>query len=187
MVRVYTDMRLSDFEAWNGAESTLGRILDEDKGDLLEDIIRSEYPEGLTEEELNDMLLDESDLFDRLGIEDEDEENESLQAPILPMIALARTEEIPLPYYHLGFEDLAGLITWAKGGEPHDSRAVETERVGKGLVIFKCLETGRAAIIGHGGAPATGDWGEQGYSQFPSRLGIIEEAEAALLGTSMDK
>lgn len=74
------ELNLYDFEAWSGAKSTLERVIDEDKVEILESVLEDCYPEGMTEAQLNDVLWFESDwVFEMCGIRTESEIREELE------------------------------------------------------------------------------------------------------------
>ena len=73
-MKIYSEMNLSEFEAWSGATDTLDRIISEGKCDDLEAILEDLYPEGMDETELNDLLwFEPEEVFRWLGIKTEDE------------------------------------------------------------------------------------------------------------------
>lgn len=81
-MKIITETSLYDFEAWSGAKSTLAN-LDSDQCAQLESILEDEYPDGMEEGQLNDILWFERDwIAEMLGYEDwedltnEDEEEE---------------------------------------------------------------------------------------------------------------
>lgn len=55
-MKIYTEISLSDFEWWSSAEDTAKRIDEADAWDELEAILADEYPDGIDETELNDLL-----------------------------------------------------------------------------------------------------------------------------------
>ena len=55
-MKVITEIRLTDFKAWNGGMDTLQRLIELDAVDALEAGIDDIYPDGLTATELNDLL-----------------------------------------------------------------------------------------------------------------------------------
>lgn len=68
---------IDGFKPWSGAVSTWDTIVDEDKLDALEFILKDLYPEGITDTQLNDILWFESDwIYENLGIIEEDEEED---------------------------------------------------------------------------------------------------------------
>ena len=76
-MRIYKDFEADTFEAWSGAVDTLDRILEEDKGEELEELLDEIYPDGATETQINDLLwFDDEYVFEMLGISNEDEEDE---------------------------------------------------------------------------------------------------------------
>lgn len=74
-MKLYKDFDANEFEAWSGAVDTLDRILNEGKGEELEELLDEIFPDGATETEVNDLLWFEPEyVFENLGIEvDEDE------------------------------------------------------------------------------------------------------------------
>lgn len=76
-LKIITDF--SDYEPWSGAVDTYERIVAEDKLDELESILEEMYPDGIGVTELNDILWFEPEtIYEWLGIEENEEENESL-------------------------------------------------------------------------------------------------------------
>lgn len=74
------ELNLYHFKAWSGAKSTLERVIDEDKVEILESVLEDCYPEGMTETQLNDVLWFESDwVFEMCGIRTESEIREELE------------------------------------------------------------------------------------------------------------
>ncbi len=76
-MRIYSEICLSDFNFWSGAVDTAERITEADKWEELESILEDEYPYGLNETELNDLLWFEAEtVLAWLDIEEEEEEEE---------------------------------------------------------------------------------------------------------------
>ena len=76
-MKVFTEISLADFEAWNGAQTTQARIIECDKEAEFEAYIDEAYPDGIKENQLNDILWhDSTKVYDILGITAEDEEEE---------------------------------------------------------------------------------------------------------------
>jgi hypothetical protein len=77
-MRIYKDFYADSFEAWAGAVDTLNKILEEGKGEELEQLLDEIFPDGAEETEVNDLLwFDDEYVFEMLGIKtDEDEEDE---------------------------------------------------------------------------------------------------------------
>lgn len=93
-MRIYSNLDLNTFEAWSGAVSTLDRIREEGKTELLEAILEDTYPEGMSETELNDLLWFEGEaIFQWLGIptEAELEEKAAKAAELLDAAGCAAT------------------------------------------------------------------------------------------------
>jgi len=80
MLKIVKEIELEDFEAWSGGEDTLNHIINEGGVKQLQAIIEEEYPEGLSEEDLNDLLRHESDWCYKMAQvsnpDDEEEEDE---------------------------------------------------------------------------------------------------------------
>ncbi len=72
-MRITNDnLTLRNFEAWSGAKHTKQLILDNDKEDDFEFMIEDLQPDGLTDNQLNDILWFETDwICETLGIDNE--------------------------------------------------------------------------------------------------------------------
>ena len=71
-MKITSEMSLKNFKAWSGAKDTLNKLIELDKCDDLEFILESEYPNGLTDTQLNDLLwFDQDWIYETLGIEEE--------------------------------------------------------------------------------------------------------------------
>jgi hypothetical protein len=69
-MKVYQEINLSDFNAWQGAIHIKEIILNQGKEKDFDFLIRELYPDGLSEMQLNDLLWFESEwLFESLDIE----------------------------------------------------------------------------------------------------------------------
>ena len=79
-MKIYTEKNLAYFEWWSGAKDTAETIeekLREIGWEQLEAILEDQYPDGIDETALNDLLWFEPELiFEWLGIEEEEEEEE---------------------------------------------------------------------------------------------------------------
>lgn len=75
-MKVYREIQLSQFEAYgDSAVYTLDTILNNGKENEFDEFIDTQFPYGLSEVDLNDLLRDESDMiFKNLGIKPEEEE-----------------------------------------------------------------------------------------------------------------
>lgn len=74
-MKLYSETKLVDFQAWSGAVDTKNTIIDNDKMEDFEALIDELYPDGLSETQLNDLLWFDSEwVFESLGIEIEIEE-----------------------------------------------------------------------------------------------------------------
>ena len=70
-MKITSEMSLKNFKAWSGAKDTLNKLIELDKCDELEFILESEYPNGLTDIQLNDLLWFDKDwVYETLGIEE---------------------------------------------------------------------------------------------------------------------
>ena len=73
-MKIYSEISLENFEAWSGAVNTLDRIRNAGKCDILESVLESEYPDGLSETELNDLLWFDPDwCYEACGMRSESE------------------------------------------------------------------------------------------------------------------
>ena len=71
-MKITNEMSLRDFQAWAGAKVTLNKLIELDKCEELEFILEDEYPNGLTDTQLNDLLWFDKDwIYETLGIEEE--------------------------------------------------------------------------------------------------------------------
>ena len=71
-MKITSEMSLKNFKAWSGAKDTLNKLIELDKCDELEFILESEYPNGLTDTQLNDLLwFDQDWIYETFGIEEE--------------------------------------------------------------------------------------------------------------------
>ena len=74
-MKIFSETKLADFQAWSGAVDTKNTIIDNDKMEDFEALIDELYPDGLSETQLNDLLWFDSEwVFESLGIEIEIEE-----------------------------------------------------------------------------------------------------------------
>lgn len=60
-MRIYSEKSLRDFQPWSGAVRMYDRLYNAGLLDTLEAFLESEYPEGIDETELNDMLWFDQD------------------------------------------------------------------------------------------------------------------------------
>ena len=66
---IKSEISLENFQAWSGAVSTLDKLIREGKCDELELILENEYPDGMTDTQLNDLLWFEPEtIFEWVGI-----------------------------------------------------------------------------------------------------------------------
>jgi len=70
-MKVFTDLKLENFDAWSEAKETKKTIVEAGKGESFDSLIEELYPDGLTDTQLNDILWFDNDwIFEMLGIED---------------------------------------------------------------------------------------------------------------------
>ena len=87
-MKIYTEVSLSNFEFWSGAED-IANELTEEQFNIIEAQLEEEYPDGMSEEDVNDLFRFEEDYIAQiLGYDDweefmhkddEDEEEEEWQ------------------------------------------------------------------------------------------------------------
>lgn len=90
MITIVSEISLEDFEAWNGAEDNLAKIIEADKISEVEDLLKEQYPGGATDDEVNDFLMDydgtlgyEFDIdFDEDNLETDDDKDDSIKMVI---------------------------------------------------------------------------------------------------------
>lgn len=79
-MKIVSEISLERFEAWSGGRTTLDRIIAEGKCDELEAMLEAEYPDGMTDTELNDLLWFEPDtVYQWVGIRTESEIRSELE------------------------------------------------------------------------------------------------------------
>lgn len=61
-MKIYSDISLSDFEFWSGAEDKVKYLTDSELNEL-ENILDDSYPDGLSDTELNDIFWFEDDMI----------------------------------------------------------------------------------------------------------------------------
>lgn len=67
--RIIQDMSFRDFQPWQGGKATYDVIMAEGKDAEMDAMLDEMYPDGLTDNELNDLLwFDSDDIFEYLGI-----------------------------------------------------------------------------------------------------------------------
>ena len=76
-MKIISEKSISDFDTWSGATSTKNKIVEANKESEFDSHIEELYPNGLTENQLNDYLWFEEDtILEILGIEEESEDEE---------------------------------------------------------------------------------------------------------------
>ena len=72
-MKIYTEVSLSNFEFWSGAEDLANELTDEQL-DTIEAQLEMDYPDGIDEEGLNDLFRFEEDYIAQiLGYDDWEE------------------------------------------------------------------------------------------------------------------
>ncbi len=75
--RIYYELRDGNYTPWSGAVDTWNTIVDNDKLDEFDVLLEENYPEGLEETQLNDLLWFEREwIFENLGIKEEEDEDD---------------------------------------------------------------------------------------------------------------
>lgn len=76
-ITIVDTMWIGDFDAWGGGEDTLEIVRRADKLGELDNLINEWYPEGLSENGVNDLLrFEDKEIFDALGINPDDYKDE---------------------------------------------------------------------------------------------------------------
>ena len=72
-MKIYTEVSLSNFEFWSGAED-IANELTEEQFNIIEAQLEEEYPDGMSEEDVNDLFRFEEDYIAQiLGYDDWEE------------------------------------------------------------------------------------------------------------------
>lgn len=75
MIKVYREISIGEFEGWSGAEDIIDKVREADKIDALDNFLEEEYPDGVDETHLNDLLRFDGDwVLGMLGIPTEEED-----------------------------------------------------------------------------------------------------------------
>lgn len=76
-MKVYQEIGIRDFDAWQGAIATKELIIKHNKEDEFDALIEELYPDGIDETQLNDILwFDDEWVFESLNITEEEENEE---------------------------------------------------------------------------------------------------------------
>ena len=76
-MKVYSEISIGNFDAWQGAIATKELIIKHNKEDEFDALIEELYPDGIDETKLNDILwFDDEWVLENLNITEEEEENE---------------------------------------------------------------------------------------------------------------
>ena len=79
-MKLYKECSFESFEPWSGAITTHERICNEGKAEAFEAILEMEYPEGLSETGLNDILWFEPEwCYKMVGLRTETEIREEIE------------------------------------------------------------------------------------------------------------
>ena len=73
-MKIIMEMSLYNFETWGEAADTLDRIKEADLCDELEEYLDGLYPDGISEDTLNNILESADDVLEALGLPTDDEE-----------------------------------------------------------------------------------------------------------------
>lgn len=72
-MKIYTEVSLSDFEFWSGAEDIANELTSEQL-DIIEAQLEMDYPDGMSDEDVNDIFRFEEDYIAQiLGYDDWEE------------------------------------------------------------------------------------------------------------------
>jgi len=75
-MKVHREITLMQFKAWDGGFDTQKKIIKAGFSYAFESLIEEEYPDGIDETKLNDLLWFDADwIFKCLGMTEETEEN----------------------------------------------------------------------------------------------------------------
>ena len=68
-MKIVKEISIDQFQGWNGADDIIDKIIKEGKVDEFDAFIEELYPNGISERELNAMLVYENDwIYEILGI-----------------------------------------------------------------------------------------------------------------------
>ena len=72
-MKIYTEVSLSNFEFWSGAED-IANELTEEQFNIIETQLEMDYPDGMSDEDVNDLFrFDEDYIAQILGYDDWEE------------------------------------------------------------------------------------------------------------------
>lgn len=109
-MRIYSELDLNTFEAWSGAANTLDRIRREGKCEELESVLEENYPEGIDETELNDLLWFESEtVYEWVGLRTEAEIDSEIEEAKLELADLEDELKDLDEDYHTDCEDVSEI------------------------------------------------------------------------------
>ena len=90
-MKIFYELDLKSFNARDKAAETLNRIRREGKCGELETVLEARYPDGMSEIELNELLLSDSDtVYGWLGMKTDQEANEENQNRLDELIDKSR-------------------------------------------------------------------------------------------------
>ena len=76
-MKVMFELSIRNFRAWSGAVDTKKKIISAGMTEEFDNLIDELYPDGIDATQLNDLLwFDNEWIFEQLGIEEEEEEEE---------------------------------------------------------------------------------------------------------------
>ena len=79
-MKVYSEISISNFDAWSGAIATKELIIKHNKEDEFDALIEELYPDGINETQLNDILwFDDEWVLESLNITEEEEEFDEVE------------------------------------------------------------------------------------------------------------
>jgi hypothetical protein len=74
-MKVYREITLLKFEAWSGAKETQLAIVKEGLSEAFDSLIEDQYPDGIDETALNDLLWFDSEwVYESLGMKEQTED-----------------------------------------------------------------------------------------------------------------
>lgn len=110
-MRIYSELDLSTFEAWSGAANTLDRIRREGKCGELESVLEENYPEGIDETELNDLLwFDSETVYEWVGLQTESEIESEIEEAKLELADLEDDLKALDEDYNTDCEDVSEML-----------------------------------------------------------------------------
>ena len=116
-MKIYTETSLSNFEFWSGAED-IANELTEEQFNIIEAQLEMDYPDGMSDEDVNDIFRFEEDyIAQMLGYDDweefmhKDDDEEDDDEPDLPIELTVGCEEIYSYWDELDEDDKGDMIS----------------------------------------------------------------------------